>query len=151
MLSEFEAKMASLIFCLLFLISAIYVTGAIAGAVVLGGFAIQSAALYVRIAREEHARGGDAWTQLVITQRRYRSAVWQVYRRGGAALYDEDQAFLNTYGGGGERLRDQLKRWAKRVMQLTAAGLVWLPAIAVHGAVLACSAAYGCIVRWLNE
>lgn len=151
MLSDFEAKIAGMIFWLLFMISAIYVTGAIAGTVVIGGYAIQSAILYVRAAREEWSLGGSAWTQLVNTQRLYRSAVWRGYQRSGATPYDPDQAFLDAYGGGGERLWDRLIRWGKRMMQLMAAGLVWLPAIAVHGSVLAFATVFRRVNRWLNE
>ena len=65
----------------------------------------------------------------------------------GAEQNDQDQAFLDAYSGGGETVRARLIRWGKRLVFVSSAGIVWIPAMAVHAAALLAGTLLGCFDR----
>lgn len=136
MLSGFERRAASLVFWLLFLVCTLYVVGAVVGIAVMGVYVVQAAMLYIRAAREEWIYGEGAWSQFVNTQSLYRNAVTQNDCAAQTAQDDPDQVFLSTYSGGGETITERLIRWGKRLLFMTAACTVWIPAMVIHGAIL---------------
>ncbi|MDY5348227.1 MAG: hypothetical protein SPG80_01585 [Candidatus Ventricola sp.] len=147
MLDGFGERAASLIFWLLFLVFALYAVGVVVWLAAAVVCAVQAAALYIRIAREEWTYGEGAWPQFVRTQRMYLSAVTRREAALGAEQTDPDQAFLDAYSGGGETVRARLIRWGKRLVFVSSAGIVWIPAMAVHAAALLAGTLLGCFDR----
>lgn len=132
MLTTSEEKLASQIFWVLFFISAVCVIGGYiaAGAIVV--YAVQAAVMYIRIAKEDWRCTTGLRAQFVSSQKYY----WLYLRRIFApAAVDEDQQFLDAYGGG-QTIRQWLWEWSKRILHGYATLLVWLPAMAIHGCFL---------------
>lgn len=143
MLSGFERRVASLVFWLLFLVCGLYVVAAVVGITAAGIYAIQAAVLYTRAAKEEWMYGSGVWQQFVSTQYLYRQAVTGCVQAPDTAQDDADQAFLNAYSGGGETFWQRLVRWGKRLLFIMSAGIIWIPAMAIHGAALLAETVFG--------
>lgn len=138
MLTASEQKLASTIFWVLFFISAVCTIGGYVAAGAAVVYAIQSAAMYTRIAKEDWQYTAGLRDQFISSQKYY----WLYLRRIFApAAMDEDQQYLNAYGGG-QPIRQWLWEWSKRILRAFAALLVWLPAMAAHGCIL-CAASLG--------
>lgn len=132
MLTTSEQKLGSHIFWILFFISAVFTIGGYiaAGAAVV--YAVQAAIMYTRIAKEDWRYTAGLGAQFVSSQKYY----WLYLRRIFApAAADEDQQFLDAYGGG-QSIRQWLWEWGKRILRGFSALLIWLPAMAIHGCFL---------------
>ena len=138
MLTTSEQRLASTIFWVLFFISAMCIIGGYVAAGAAVVYAIQSAVMYTRIAKEDWQYTAGLRAQFVSSQKYY----WLYLRRIiTPAAMDEDQQYLNAYGGG-QTIRQWLWEWSKRVLHVLGALLVWPPAMAVHGCIL-CAASLG--------
>lgn len=132
MLTATEQKWTNRIFWALFLLSAVCTVGGYVAAAALVVYAVQAAVMYVRLAKEDWQYTPGLRAGFVNTQRYYRLYLRRIFT---PSYGDEDQQYLDAYGGG-MPLRQRLWEWCKRILRGLAAGLMWLPAMAVHACFL---------------
>lgn len=131
MLTASEQKLVSQIFWLLFFISAACTLGGYIAAFAVLVYAVQAAMMYARIAKEDWRYTAGMRHQFVSSQKYY----WLYLRQIFAPAIDEDQQFLDAYGGG-QTIRQWLWEWCKRILRCISGLLVWLPVMAIHGCFL---------------